>query len=118
MRLTFHLTPEPVWLEHRLLDEYRPEGFGDEGFIHCTDGEELVLEVANRYYKDDPRSFLLLEVDLGRVSAAAIYEDDERNYPHIYGAMERHAVRRVCRVERAADGTFVAVGAPAPEHLP
>jgi uncharacterized protein (DUF952 family) len=118
MRLTYHLTPQSVWLEQRLRNEYRPEGFGDEGFIHCTDGEELVLEVANRYYKDDTRSFLLLELDLDRVLAPTIYEDDERNYPHIYGPMERHAVRRVHRVERAADGTFVAIGAPAPEHLP
>jgi uncharacterized protein (DUF952 family) len=118
MRLTFHLTPEPVWLEQCLLSEYRPEGFGDEGFIHCTDDEALVLEVANRYYRDDPRPFLLLEVDLGRLSAPTIYEDDERNYPHIYGAMERHAVRRVRRVERSADGTFLMIGAPAPEHLP
>ena len=118
MPLTFHLTPEPVWVEHRSLNEYRPEGFDDEGFIHGTDGEALVLEVANRYYKDDPRPFLLLEVDLDRVSAPTIYEDDERNYPHIYGPVERDAVRRVCQVERAADGTFIAIGAPAPEHLP
>ena len=117
MGVTFHLTPEPVWLEHQLANEYRPEGFGDDGFIHCTDGEELVLEVANRYYRDDPRPFLLLEVDLDRVSAPAIYEDEERNYPHIYGPMERDAVRRVRRVERAADGSFLAIGGPAPEHL-
>jgi len=52
------------------------------------------------------------------VSAPAIYEDDERNYPHIYGPMERDAVRRVRRVERAADGTFLAIGARAPEHAP
>jgi uncharacterized protein (DUF952 family) len=117
MGVTFHLTPEPVWLEHHLANEYRPEGYGDEGFIHCTDGEELVLKVANRYYRDDPRPFLLLEVDLDRVSAPAIYEDQERNYPHIYGPMERDAVRRVRRVVRAADGTFLAIGGLAPEHL-
>ncbi|MBW3632020.1 MAG: DUF952 domain-containing protein [Chloroflexi bacterium] len=104
-------------MEHRSRNEYRPEVFGDEGFIHCTDGEALVLEVANRYYTDDPRPFLLLEVDLDRVSASAIYEDDERNYPHIYGPLERDAVRRVFRVERAPDGAFMAIGAPAPEHL-
>ena len=116
-RLTFHLTPERVWLEHRLLNEYRPEGFADEGFVHCTDSVEVVLEVANRYYKDDPRPFLLLEVDLDAVSAPAVYEDDERLYPHVYGPIELHAVRQVRRVERAEDGTFIAIGAPAPEYL-
>ena len=116
--VTFHLTPEPVWLEQRLLHEYRPEGFADEGFVHCTDGAEHVLEVANRYYKEDSRPFLLLEVDLDAVTAPAVYEDDERIYPHVYGPLECHAVRRVIRIERAEDGTFTAIGAPAPEHLP
>jgi uncharacterized protein (DUF952 family) len=117
-RVTFHLTPEPVWSEHRGLNEYQPEGFNEEGFVHCTHGEALVLEVANRYYKDDSRPFLLLEVDLDQVSAPAIYEDDERLYPHIYGPIERQAVQRVHRLERTSDGTFSAIGALAPEHLP
>ncbi len=116
--MTLHLTPESTWLEHRLRKEYRPETFARDGFVHCTDGEERVLEVANRYYKDDPRPFLLLDVDLHCVSASTVYEDDERQYPHIYGPIEHHAVRRVRRVERAADGTFTAIGPPAPEHLP
>jgi uncharacterized protein (DUF952 family) len=51
------------------------------------------------------------------VAAPVVYEDDERRYPHIYGPLERHAVRLVNRIERAPDGTFVAVGEPAPEHL-
>ena len=117
-RVTLHLTPEPVWLDQRLLNEYRPEGFDDEGFVHCTDDEDLMLEVANRYYKDDPRPFLLVDLDLDVVSALVVYEDDEGRYPHVYGPIERDAVRRVRRVERAADGTFSAIGAPAPEHLP
>ena len=115
---TLHLTPESTWLEQRLLDVYRPETFAEEGFVHCTDGETLVLEVANRYYKDDPRPFLLLEIDLDAVSAPAVYEDEDRLYPHVYGPIELHAVRQVRRVERAADGTFTAIGAPVPEHLP
>jgi uncharacterized protein (DUF952 family) len=46
-----------------------------------------------------------------------IYEDDERRFPHIYGPLERRAIRRVSRIERTADGTFVAIGQLAPEHL-
>ena len=113
-RVTFHVVPEPVWSAHTGAGEYRPERFADEGFIHCTDGEELLVEVANRYYRDDPRPYLVLDVDLARLRAPVIYEDTERRYPHIYGPIEREAVTRVRRVARAADGTFTAIGDDVP----
>jgi uncharacterized protein (DUF952 family) len=107
--ITRHLVPESVWREQECLAQYRPEGFAVEGFVHCTDGDDLVLEVANRYYRDDGRSYLLLDVDLARVRAQVIYEDDERRYPHIYDSIAREAVRRVRRLLRDADGSFTAV---------
>jgi uncharacterized protein (DUF952 family) len=76
-----------------------------------------VIDVGNRYYRDDPRPYLVLEVDLTQVAAPVKYEDDERRFPHIHGPLKRRAVRRICRIERAADGTFVAIGKPVPEHL-
>jgi uncharacterized protein (DUF952 family) len=115
--VTLHLVPEDVWLALQEEAHYLPDGFASEGFIHCTHGHDSVIEVGNRYYRDDPRPYLVLEVDLERVAAPVVYEDDERRFPHIYGPLERHAVRRVCRVKRAADGTFIAIGEPAPEVL-
>ena len=115
--VTFHLVPEEVWLAQKDEYQYVPDGFASEGFIHCTHGDDVVIEVGNRYYRDDPRPYLVLEVDLVRVAAPVKYEDDERRFPHIYGPLERHAVRRICRIERAVDGTFVTIGRPAPEHL-
>jgi uncharacterized protein (DUF952 family) len=116
-QVTLHLVPEEVWLTQNEKSHYLPDGFSSEGFIHCTHGDRLVIEVGNRYYRDDPRAYLVLEIELERVTAPVIYEDDQRRYPHIYGPLERQAVRRVCRIERAADGTFVAIGEPAPEQF-
>jgi uncharacterized protein (DUF952 family) len=115
--VTLHLVPEEAWLAQKDASQYLPDGFAGEGFIHCTHGHDVVLEVGNRYYRDDVRPYLVLEVDLERVAAPVVYEDDERRFPHICGPLERHAVRRVNRIERAADGTFIAIGEPAPEHL-
>ncbi len=109
--ITLHLVPEAVWRAHEQQTEYRPDGLEAEGFIHCTDGEELVVEVGNRYYRDDPRPYVVLDVDLTRVSAPAIYEDEAHRYPHIYGPIEQEAIARVRRIERAPDGTFTAIGA-------
>ena len=107
---TLHLCADDHWRSHSRRDEYLPEAFAGDGFVHCTDGEELLIEVANRYYRDDPRPYVVLDVDLGRVQATAIYEDAERRYPHIYGPIERGAVRRVRRVHRGVDGAFTRVG--------
>ena len=115
--VTFHLVPEDVWLAQKDEPRYLPDGFSSEGFIHCTHGHDVVIEVGNRYYRGDPRPYLVVEIDLEHVAAPVKYEDAERRFPHIYGPLERHAVRRVCRIERAADGTFVAIGQQAPEHL-
>ena len=110
--MTQHLVPAAVWQSNADAREYLPEDYAAEGFIHCTDGEALAIEVANRYYRGDTRPFLILDVDLARVSATAVYEDEERRYPHIYGPIEREAVLRVRRVVRAGDGSFTRIGDP------
>ena len=107
---TLHLTPEAVWQAQLPHATYAPEAFAAEGFVHCTDDHELLVEVANRYYRDDPRVYLVLDIDLARVQAPAFYDDEARQYPHVYGPIARAAVTRVRRIERAADGTFMAIG--------
>jgi uncharacterized protein (DUF952 family) len=109
---TLHLLPDPVWSRHRGRDEYLPETYEQDGFVHCTNGEEHLLATGNRYYRDDPRSFLLLEIDLDRLEAPVRYEDDERRYPHVYGAIVRDAVLSVRRLQRDETGTFLAIGDP------
>jgi uncharacterized protein (DUF952 family) len=108
--LTWHLSPEAHWAAHAGKARYTPEHFAEEGFIHCTDGDERLIEVGNRYYTADPRPFLALQVDLDAAGSPAIYEDPEQVYPHIYGALDTSAVRQVRRIVRAADGTFLGIG--------
>ncbi len=108
--VTFHLAPEQVWSSRADDAEYRSDSLLTEGFIHCTDGEDLVIEVANRYYRDDPEPYLLLDVDVTRVKARVVYDDAARQYPHIYGPIDRDAVIRVRRMERGADGAFLTIG--------
>ena len=113
--ITLHLSPEPRWRAHADTGatHYTPEPFAEEGFIHTTHGEETVLEIANLFYREDPRPYLLLEVDLGAVAAPAVYEDPDDRFPHVYGPLEIAAVRSVRRVVRGEDGAFLEVGDPA-----
>ena len=64
--------------------------------------------VANRYYRNDPRDWLVLVLDEQAVTSEIKYEPgrDGVLYPHIYGPLNRDAIREVLRMPRDPDGTF------------
>ena len=107
---TYHLTPVDFWDAQSSNERYLPERFDDEGFIHCTDTLDEVVAVGNRYYQGDDRAYLLLEIDCGAVGAPVVYEDQGKNFPHIYGPLEVGAVRRVLAVNRDGAGRFLSIG--------
>lgn len=107
---TFHLTPCDDWRAQADSETYAPEPFVSDGFIHCSDGEENVITVGNRYYRDDLRPFVCLVIDVDRVQAPVRYEDPDRIYPHIYGRLNTNAVVHIRDVLREPDGAFRALG--------
>jgi uncharacterized protein (DUF952 family) len=106
---TYHLTPAEIWTSQQSSPTYVPEAFEADGFIHCTDGEDAVIEVGNRYYVSDPRSYVVLSIRCEDVEPPIRYEDPNRVYPHIYGALNIDAVVAVRGVSRDAAGTFLAI---------
>ena len=107
-----YLVPEPVWEAQASGTLYSPEAFEQDGFIHTTHGDDMVIQVANMFYTGDPRPYLVLDIDLSKVSAETVYEDPEHQFPHIYGPLDVAAVTRVRRVIRGADGQFLGIGGP------
>ena len=103
---TLHLVPEPVWRAHQGAATYTPEPFAEEGFVHCTDGDEYLLGVANNYYRTDPRPYVVLVLDVDRLTAPVRYDDPAQIYPHVYGPINLDAVVEVRRAVRLADGSF------------
>lgn len=108
-RETLHLVPEAVWVAHDPSLPYAPAAYADEGFVHCTDGDEEMLKTANRFYRADPQPFLVLTVDLERTGSPWRIDDPGTPYPHIYGTIDPAAVLAVRRFRRDPDGTFMAV---------
>jgi uncharacterized protein (DUF952 family) len=108
--LTYHLVPTEVW--SALADDapLRPSSLEAEGFVHCTTGADEMVATANRHYRDDPRPFVVLTVDLSRVTAPWRYDSADTRYPHVYGELPRLAIVRAEPIRRTADGTFVAIG--------
>lgn len=106
-RPTLHLVPEAVWDAHDPATPYLPDAYDDDGFVHCTDGDDEMVAVANRFYRTDPRPFLLLTIDLDRTGSPWRFEDPARRYPHVYGSIDPACVLEVRRMGRGPDGRFI-----------
>jgi uncharacterized protein (DUF952 family) len=110
--ITYHLVPAEYYRDCDTSADYIPQSFADEGFIHCTNGEQNVADTANRYYKDDRRMYVVLAIDVDRVKSEVRYEDEAGIYPHIHGSLNRDAIVEVLPILREADGTFLPPSPP------
>jgi uncharacterized protein (DUF952 family) len=115
--VTYHLAPLEVWLSQAESENYLPEAFARDGFVHCTNGESQVLEAGNRYYTADPRPYCVLTIDVGRLTSPVTYGDADANrvFPHIQGPLNTDAVTLARSVLRSSDGRFEEVGDRLPE---
>jgi uncharacterized protein (DUF952 family) len=106
--IIYHLVPIDYWEAQSADRPYVPTDFAREGFIHCTRGDEQLAVVANRYYWNDQRQWLVLVLDERAITAEIKYEPgrDGLLYPHIYGPLNREAVIEVLPMPRDPDSVF------------
>lgn len=102
-----HLTPAEVWLRQRDDETYTPEAFVADRFIHLTIGETTLMEVANMFYANDSRDYLVLTLEPSLIDAEVRFDDDSGRFPHVYGPLNVSSVIAVTSVLRAEDGAFV-----------
>jgi uncharacterized protein (DUF952 family) len=107
MRSTYHLVPVETWASADPGGSYEATSLAVEGFVHCTDGMTEMVATANRHYRDDPRAFVVLTVDLDASGSSWRIEDERGIYPHVFGPIARAAILRVVPAPRAADGKFL-----------
>lgn len=113
MSLIYHLAPASRWSSWPKGEPYLPADYEREGFIHCTSGDELMLKVANEFYRTVPGDFVLLVLDTDKLKNPPSEVKWEKStvfdplFPHIYGPIDQHAVTDVRTFQRANDGTFL-----------
>ena len=111
MTLIYHLAPAARWRDWPPGTAYLPAEYDADGFVHCTAGDELMLEVANRFYRDAVGDFVLLVIDPARLTSPLKWEqsgdDLSPAFPHIYGPIDSGAIVEVRAVQRDPDGRFV-----------
>lgn len=111
--ITYHLALVSEWDSQKNGDHYVPGAYDADGFIHCTNGLDLLTEIANMFYKDSPDERTVLVLDTGRIESDLRYDDEAQTFPHIYGPLNPSAVIAELPVERTQDGTFVRLGTEA-----
>lgn len=109
-KVTYHLVPAAVWKEQGASEEYVPEAFDADGFIHCTNGLNTLVDVANMFYKNDDRRYEVLTLDVSRIESEVRYDDPDQRFPHIYGPLNTSAVTGRLVANRDTNGTFIDFG--------
>ncbi|MCB0060761.1 MAG: DUF952 domain-containing protein [Caldilineaceae bacterium] len=107
--MIYHMLPAEEWQRLNPREPYAAATLETEGFIHCTQELDRLLWVANRFYRQLPGDFLLLEIDPTRLQAELRWEEaDGYLFPHIYGPVNRDAICQVLPFPRNNDGEFTA----------
>jgi uncharacterized protein (DUF952 family) len=123
----YHLVQARLWDPVVESDgTYYPPTYEADGFTHATANPAALMNVANHFYKDVEGQWYCLrmtEESLADTGVETIWEgtapvgdiepefegSDDELFPHILGGIRPAAVLEVLPVERAADGTFLAV---------
>ena len=106
-RVLFHITSRTEANEARAKGTYAPSGFEAEGFIHCSNLEQVV-HVANRRFFETP-DLVLFEIESRRLDCPVVDENlegGEELFPHIYGRLPMSVVVGVHDFPHQAGGSF------------
>ena len=106
MRRVYHLITPEAWEKAR-GGLYRADSLAAEGFIHCSNADQ-VARSANRFYADAKQLFVLC-LDADRLGPALRDEPaaDGEMFPHVYGPIDPVAVIEMCPMRRGDDGRWV-----------
>lgn len=108
--ITYHLAVIEEWISQAESGSYVPSVFPADGFIHCTNGLDLLTEIANMFYQGSPDPRTVLVLDVANLTSEVRYDDPDQNFPHIYGPLNTDAVLSELPVERDSEGRFVRLG--------
>lgn len=104
--MIFHITTCSEWQQAREIGEYRVASLETEGFIHCSEIDQVAW-VANQFYQNVP-DLVLLQVNPEKLTAELRYDEIETGdrFPHIYGALNLEAVEAVIDFYPDSEGRF------------
>ncbi len=117
MTTILHLLPAADWESIEPFAPVTNPSLETDGFIHCTDDRDVLLQVANSFYRGIAGDFVVLEIDADRLTAECVWEEPAHispteappaapSFPHVYGPINRGAIIGVVPLVRDAAGAF------------
>ena len=110
----YHLTTRKEWKYALATGDYRTKDLDHEGFIHCSNREQLLPVAMNFFPNRRKLSILIIEPTL--LTSQLKWEKSNEpppgvpageKFPHLYGPLNLDAVQKVLDMERDADDNFV-----------
>ena len=108
----YHLVLESEFLIQTRDNMYIPQFFLREGFIHCTNGEDLTILIANDFFSKE-KDLLVLKIRLKKVVAKVLFEppvlmNGKENFPlkqgflfpHIYGSLNLDSIEGIAKLPK------------------
>jgi uncharacterized protein (DUF952 family) len=95
----YHVTTQTEWEQAKIEGSYKPAGYDQEGFIHCS-VEKQVAGVLDRFYKGQT-GLIKLKIEKAKVSRPVLFElaaDLDELFPHIYGTLNLDSVVEVIKI--------------------
>ncbi len=117
----YHLVTHSYYHVQPDNQPYQPETFAQDGFIHCTAGVEMLVEIANTYYSTLSEPLLVLEIDPQQLTAPLKCEPpihpthqtptkdepaSDMLFPHIYGPLNPEAIIASFSLSRGVDNQW------------
>ena len=106
--MIYHIAIKAEWESQSSEPTYAPNRYQEDGFIHCSEQHQLE-RVAERNFRsrDD---LLILELMPTKLEPETRYEQGgKEKFPHIYGPINKDAVRRTMNIRCNDDGYFEGV---------
>jgi uncharacterized protein (DUF952 family) len=103
--IIYHITSNSEWQSARSSGTYLPQGYTQDGFIHCSKGSQ-VIRTANRFYTGQ-KELVLLKIESDLIPSKVVEENLEGGselFPHIYGPLPVTAVVAASPLNSAEEG--------------
>jgi uncharacterized protein (DUF952 family) len=95
----YHVTTSQEWKEAQQKGYYVAPSLETEGFIHCSEGNQ-VKGVLERYYSGK-KDLLKLVIDTEKLQSPLKYElapSVNEKFPHIYGTINLDSIIKIIEI--------------------